>query len=163
VLRAWRSDAGELLEERRAGLGDGGVRDESGAITLMVGPALFYVTHGRDIAALAENARHGIATSQYLRNALWLNGRTNRTAADYYMVHEYASREFGGEKGIRDHLGVPVKAQKRLTKATNNLSPLAGGRHAIGEEADLISLDEQRLFISELLRLWMKRFPPAAT
>jgi hypothetical protein len=36
VLRAWRPDAGELREERRAGLGEGSIRDEAGNQTTWV-------------------------------------------------------------------------------------------------------------------------------
>ena len=158
VLRAWRRDAGELQDERRSGLGDGGVRNEAGGLTLKVGPALYYIVHGRDIARLAKDARNGLARSQHLHNALWLYGRSNRTAADYYMVHEYARREFGDPRGIKGAIGISLSAQGRLTNSANNLSPLDGGRHATGGGSNLMTLAEQRELISELLRGWIETF-----
>jgi hypothetical protein len=158
VLRAWRPDAGQLEEERRASLGEGSIRDEAGNQTLMLGPAIFWTSSVGDIERLAHNTRRGIAQSQPLRNALWLNGRTNRTAADYYMIHEYARRGLGDNEGIRHTTGISMSAQKSLTKSANKLSPLDGGRHANEGEKDLMTLDEQRVLISELLRSWIDTF-----
>lgn len=155
VLRAWRSGAGELREERRAGLGEGSVRDEAGNQGVMVGPAIAYGIVGGEIERLAASASQGVSTSQNLRNALLLNGRTNRTAADFYMIYEYAEREFGGRKGIRNALGLSDKSQSRLTNSANNLSPLAGGRHAKGGVVAAMGLDEQREYIAGLLRMWI--------
>jgi hypothetical protein len=158
VLRAWRPDAGELQDERRAGLGEGTIRDEAGNQRLILGPAIFWTTSGADIEQLAENTRRGIAQSQPLDNALWLNGRANRTAADYYMIHEYARRGLGGNEGIRHTTGISIDAQKSLTKSANRLSPLDGGRHANDGEKDLMSLNEQRVLISGMLRSWIDTF-----
>jgi hypothetical protein len=44
--------------------------------------------------------------SQNLLNALWLNGRPNRTGADYFMIHEFAVAEFQGKKGC----GKPLRS-----------------------------------------------------
>ena len=107
VLRAWRSGAGELCDERRAGLGEGSVRDEANNQWVMVGPAIEYGIARGEIDELAASAARGVGVSQNLRNALWLNGRANRTAADFYMIHEYAEAEFGGPKGIGPHLDFP--------------------------------------------------------
>lgn len=159
ILRAWRADAGELREEVRAGLGEGSVKDEHGNTYVLVGTATLHVTVGGKIESFALQARHGIEASQNLGNALWLNGRMNRTAADYYMIHEYAEKEFGGTKGIRDKLGLTVASQSRLTMSANRLSPVAGGRHAGGDDdTAYMSLDEQREYVSELLRLWIATY-----
>jgi hypothetical protein len=119
---------------------------------------LGYGIFGGEIETLAANASRGISASQNLRNALWLNGRANRTAADFYMIYEYAEREFGGRKGIRDALGLSDKSQSRLTSSANNVSPLEGGRHAKGVEVAVMRLDEQREYVSELLRLWITKY-----
>jgi len=160
VLRAWRSGSGELRGERRAGLGGGPVRDEAGNQWVMVGPAIEYGIMGGEIEKLAANARHGIRVSQNLRNALWLNGRRTRTAADFYMIHEYAREEFGDTKEISAALGLSVKSQSRLTKSANNLSPLEGGRHAASrnDAVATMTLDEQREYIAGLLRQWIAQY-----
>jgi hypothetical protein len=158
VLRAWRSGAGELVDERRAGLGVGPVRDEAGTHWVMAGPAIAYGIVGGEIEQLAFEARSGIAKSDHLRNALWLNGRASRTAADFYMIHEYAEREFGGAKGITSSLGISGNAQSRLTQSANSLSPLEGGRHAKFDAPAPLTLDDQREFVANLLRRWLARY-----
>lgn len=155
ILRSWRSIAGELREEQRGGLGAGSTRDEAGNQWLAIGPAIEYRIQEGEIEELAARARCGIDASQHLRNALWLNGRMNRTAADYYMIHEYAAMEFAGMKGIRDALGISTNAQLKLTRSANSLSPLQGGRHAKGESAAPMSLAQQRIFTMNLLRRWI--------
>lgn len=158
VLRAWRSGAGELRDERRAGLAAGSVRDEAGNQWVMVGTAIEYGITGGEIDKLAASARRGVDASQNLRNALWLNGRLNRTSADFYMIHEYAGEEFDGTRGISAALGLSVKSQSRLTKSANNLSPLAGGRHAKGDPVVVMTLNEQREYVAGLLRLWIAKY-----
>jgi hypothetical protein len=111
VLRSWRSSAGELSDETRAGLGKGSVRDEARNQWVIVGPAIEYGIAEGEIEKLAASAGRGINTSQYLRNALWLYGRLNPTAADFYMIHEYAEEEFNGTKGIESKLGLSIKSQ----------------------------------------------------
>jgi hypothetical protein len=158
VIRAWRWGAGELVDERRAGLGERSVRDEAGNQWVMVGPAIAYGIAGGEIESLAAGASRGISTSMNLRNALWLNGRANRTAADFYMIYEYARREFDGPRGIRKALGLSEDSQERLTKSANNLSPLEGGRHVDGRVAAPMSLNEQGEYIAQLLRQWVRRY-----
>lgn len=158
VLRAWRRDAGELVEERRAGLGELSVRDDSGNQWVKVGPAIAYVTTGEEVATLAANASRGIGTSHNLRDALWLYGKANRTAADFYMIYEYAKREFGGPKRIREALGLSDDFQERLTKSANNLPPREGGRHVEGRVAAPMGLNEQGEYVAQLLRLWMAQY-----
>ena len=155
VLRAWRSGAGELCDEGRAGLGEGSVRDEAGNQWVMVGPAIAYGIMGGEIETLAASAGRGINASQSLRNALWLYGRLNRIAAEFYMIHQYAQNEFGSPKGITGNLGLSAKSQERLTQSASNLSPLKGGRKVNGGEGVPMTLDEQREYAAELLRLWI--------
>lgn len=157
VLRSWRPDAGELREERLRGLGEGSVRDQVGNQWVKVGTAVAYVSFGRDdIDHFAKQARRAMNGSQNLRNALWLNGRPNRTGADYFMIHEYAVAEFGGKKGVREALGVSVSAQERLTASANSLSPLEGGRHATFDALVPLDLDGQSRFTSKLLHDWIR-------
>ncbi|NMI00160.1 hypothetical protein [Pseudonocardia acidicola] len=158
VLRAWRSGAGERRDEMRAGLGDGPVRDEDGNQWILAGSTISYGIMGGEIEKLAAGARLGLDASQNLRNALWLNGRLDQTAADFYMIHEYAEEEFGGTRGITDVLGLSGKSQSSLTKSANSLSPLAGGRHAKADAVAAMTLDEQCEYVAELLRLWIAQY-----
>jgi hypothetical protein len=155
VLRAWRPDAGELQDERRAGLGEGSIRDQAGNQTIMLGTAIEWTTPGGEVERFGVNARRAVDQSQPLRDALWLNGRANRTAADYYMIHEYAKQGLRGETGISQTTGISVRDQNRLKRSANNLSPLEGGRHAKKGETGLMRLGEQRELVSTLLRRWI--------
>ncbi len=155
VLRAWRPVAGQLPKEQLGGLGQGAARDASGNQWVTVGPAVAYVIVGGEDHIYAENAAVAIDASQSLRNALWLNGRTNRTAADFYMIHEYAMRDFGGETGITMTLGISGKQQARLQQSANNLSPLDGGRHVAEHSQAPWSLEEQQRFVADMLRRWI--------
>ena len=156
ALRAFRSEAGELRDEQLAGLGAGSVRDEPGNQRVGVGTVRVFATFGGEVEAFATDVRAAIANSQALRNALWLNGRLGRTAADYYMIHEYAQGDLGGTKGVRDALGISGNAQEKLTASANNLSPLAGGRHAKGTGSASWSLEEQRAFTADLVKRWIR-------
>lgn len=162
VLRAWWSSAGELSDERRAGLGEESIRDETGNQWVIVAQAIEYGNRralSEEIEKFAAAARRGVDASQSLKNALWINGRQNRTAADFYMVHQYAEEDFGGTKEILAALGLSVASQKRLTKSASNLSPLAGGRKARGNDALVVmNLDDQREYIAKLLRLWIEQY-----
>lgn len=156
ALRAFRAEAGELREEMLAGLGAGSVRDVSGNQWVAVGTVRIFATFGGEVEAFATGVRAAIEQNQGLRNALWLNGRLGRTAADYYMIHEYAQADLGGTKGVRETLGIGSSAQERLTGSANNLSPHQGGRHATGTGSASLSLDEQREFIADLLMRWVR-------
>lgn len=156
VLRSWRSIAGQLREEQLAGLGPGSVRDEAGNRWVSVGTVLGHGIVGGEDHFFAKQAAIAIDRSQNLRNALWLNGRANRTAADFYMIHEYAERDLGGEQGITAALGISANEQERLTRSANNLSPLEGGRHVAERSRAPWTLEEQREFAAELLRRWIR-------
>ncbi|MDP8929303.1 MAG: hypothetical protein M3O70_12220 [Actinomycetota bacterium] len=159
LLRAWRADAGKLKQERWGGLGQGSRRDSAGNQWVPVGPAVAYLAGHDELIRLAEAVASAIGKRESLCNALWLNGRADRTAADYYMVHEYAETEFGGKKRVRDRLDISVNDQNRLTRSANKLSPLEGGRHARHGAAPW-SLDECREFIAQLLRQWIQHYGP---
>jgi hypothetical protein len=155
VLRAWRSVAGQLREEQRAGLGSGAARDPLGNQWITLGTAITYTIFGGEDRTFAEHAAGAINTSQSLGNALWLNGRPNRNAADFYMIHEYAKHDLGGAEGIRAALGITRNQQERLTQSANNLSPMEGGRH-IGEHKKAPwTLEQQQEFAADLLRRWI--------
>lgn len=158
ALRAWRPNAGELRDEQMSGLGAGSVRDKAGNQWAFAGTAVSYAIVDGEIENFAENARKGIDASLHLQDALWLNGRANRTAAVFYMIHEYAQMEFDGTKGVRDALGITIDAQGRLTASANNLSPLDGGRHVKYQGPVHLTLDEQRQFAASLLRQWISRY-----
>jgi hypothetical protein len=156
VLRAWRPGAGELVEERRGGLGQGGAaRDDDGTQYLTVGPLAVHVSVGDEVRSHAKNAALAIKASQDVRNALWLNGRSNRTAADFYMIHEYAEHDLGGKKGITAKLGISGNQQDNLTQSANNLSPLEGGRHAKGQKGGPWTVEKQEEFTTDMLRRWI--------
>jgi len=156
VLRSWRTAAGELQIERLDGLGAGPVRDEGGNQWLSVGPAIAHIRMGGEIEHFAEMARDALKRSDALGNALWLNGRAGRSAADYYMIHEYACAEFVHRKGVTEALGVSGNDQERLRASANNLSPLHGGRHAQSDGPVPWNLERQREFCAGLLRRWMR-------
>src|SRR6266542_3204249 len=136
VLRAWGPRAGELRDERRRGLGEGSVRDEAGNQWVTVGQAIEYRMADGEVEKLAAAAAQGINTSQNLRIALWFIGR----------------------KGVSSALGLSKNSLDRLGTSANNLSPLAGGRHANDGVVPTMGLDEQREYIAELLRRWIAQY-----
>ena len=138
------------------GVGQGSVRDENGNQWIGVGPALAHPRIGGEVETFAAEVRAAIDSSEGLRNALWVYGRAGRTAADYYMIHEYAAMEFGGKNGVREALGISTSDQDRLTQSANNLSPLEGGRHARTTGVAPWRLEEQREFTAELVRRWIR-------
>lgn len=156
ALRAWRPSAGELREEMLGGVGQGSVRDEKGNQWMEVGPAVAHLRTGGEVEAFATRAAAAIATSEGLRNALWVFGRAGRTSADYYMIHEYAAMDLGGKNGVREALGISNSDQDRLTQSANNLSPLEGGRHARTMGVAPWSLEDQREFTADLVRRWIR-------
>jgi hypothetical protein len=127
------------------GVGQGSVRDESGNQWMEVGPALAHPRTRGEVEAFATGVAAAIATSEGLRNALWILGRAGRTAADYYMIHEYAAMDLGGKNGVREALVISNSDQDRLTQSANNLSPLEGGRHARTMGVAPWSLEDQRV------------------
>lgn len=157
ALRAWRSVAGQLRDEALAGLGQGAARDVHGNQWVMGGTANWYRIVGGEDRIFAKNAAVAIGTSQNLRNALWLNGRTNRTGADFYMIYEYALRDLGGQEGITAALNISGNQQTKLRQSANNLSPLDGGRHVSEQKQAPWTLAEQQAFSADLLRRWIAR------
>ncbi len=158
VLRASLEGAGQLADEYREGLGQGSVRDRQGTQWVMPASTVGSYEGSAGLESAAENAGRWIELSRGFQNALWLNGRPNRTAADHYMIHEYAMLEFGGTRGIEERLGFSVKDQSDLTVGANNLSPLEGGRHAGANQTVALSLAEQAVLSRELLRLWIASY-----
>jgi hypothetical protein len=156
VLRAWRSGAGQLVEEARGGLGQGGAtRDSDGRQWITVGPAIVYTIVGGDDRRYAEEVSLAINKSQDLRVALWLNGQTNRTAAELYMIYGCAHRDLGGQTGITAKLGISRNQQETFTRSANNLSPLEGGRHVEQHRQAPWTLVEQQEFTDGMLRRWI--------
>lgn len=156
ALRAFRVGAGQLRDEALAGLRAGSVRDEAGNQWVMVGPVRVFATFGGEVESFATQVRDAIANSEPLENALRINGRTGRTAADYYVIYEYAERDLGGTKGIRDTLDIGANAQEKLTGSANNLTPLEGGRHAHGTGSPRWNLQEQDAFVADFLGRWIR-------
>ena len=155
VLRAWRPLAGQRVDEVRPGIGPGSIRDEHGNQLVMVGSAIEYATIGAEVEAYAHEAKLASEHSPHLRNALWLNGRRDRNAADFYMVYEYAEDDLGGRKAIVAALGVTDSDITRLRKSANNLAPTDGGRHAKGSGIAAWGLDDQMEFIARFLKRWI--------
>jgi hypothetical protein len=155
LLRAWHNEAGKLADEERRGLGPGAVCDEQGNQYIFLSSVLIYHPEP-DLTPLAQAAHRGIRTSSYLQNSLLLNGRQNRTSADYYMIHEYSKMELGGTKRVAEALGISTKAQGRLTDSANNLSPLLGGRHAKNRPTVPLDLTKQGEIVGRLLRSWVE-------
>jgi len=158
ILRVWKpATAGELREEWAARSGYGNARDTEGNTWVFAGSALAYAVVGGDVERLATRARNALANSQHLRNALWLNGRAHRNAADLWMICEYAGMEFKGPDGIERELGFAVADQRLLKKSADNLAPRAGGRHAGEKYTPPWTLDEQHKFVAELLLRWIAK------
>ncbi len=138
------------------------MRDEHGNMTIVGGPIVDYGNVGDEFERFGQSVRHALDqdVSSNLTNALYLNGRSRRNAADLYVIHELAELEFGGTQGVRDTLGLSRQEQGRFTDALNNLSPLAGGRHAKFHarrptRLSVMSKEEQREFARRLLRRWV--------
>lgn len=70
VLRAWRSVAGQRVDEVRPGIGAGSIRDEHGNQLVKVGSAIMYVTDGSEVSAYARDVKAALERSPHLRNAL---------------------------------------------------------------------------------------------
>lgn len=155
VLRAWHPLAGQRVDEVRPGIGQGSIRDEHGNQTLMVGSAIDYNTFGSEVKAYARLAKLAVARSIRLADALWLNGRRDRNAADFYMIYEYAEDDLGGRGAIVNTLGVSDNDITRLRMSANNLAPTDGGRHAKGTGTPEWDLDRQREFIGRFLKEWI--------
>jgi hypothetical protein len=154
ALRAFRAEAGELQTERAIELGMGSVEDEAGNQWVAAGTIRVFTMFGGEVEFFATNLRAAI-DNLALRDALWLNGRPGRTGADYYMIHEYAKRDLGGEKGVRYALGISRSDQERLTASANNLPPLEGGRHATGTGSGEWNLQQMRAFTANLIKRWI--------
>jgi hypothetical protein len=144
-----------LREEQLAGLGQGAARDPAGKQWVMAGTVMAYGIAGDEDGIHAERAAAAIDASQNVRNAFWLNGRPNRTATDFYMIHKYAKRDFGGEKGMAAALGISASQQRTLRQSANNLSPLDGGRHVHEQKDDPWTLEDLQEFTADLLRRWI--------
>jgi len=114
------------------------------------------MTSGSEVEVYAQKAKLGCENSVPLRNALWLNGRRDRSAADFYMVYEYAEKDFGGRKNIITTLQVSNNDLTRLTNSANNVAPTDGGRHAKGLGTAEWSLDDQKEFIARFLKSWIE-------
>jgi len=155
ILRAWRSVAGQRVDEIRPGIGKGSIRDEHGNQLVKVGSAIMYVVGGSEVEAYVRDVKVALQSSPYLRNALWLHGRRDRNSADFYMIYEYAEEDLGGRKAIVETLGVTDNDITRLRNSANNLAPSAGGRHAKGTGTAEWSLDDQREFIARFLKRWI--------
>jgi hypothetical protein len=155
VLRAWRPLAGQRVDEVRPGIGPGSIRDEHGNQLVMVGPVIEYATFESEVEAYAREVKLASEHSTHLCNALWLNGRRDRNAADFYMVYEYAADDLGGRKAIVAALGVTDNDITRLRKSANNLAPTEGGRHIKGFGMAEWGLDNQMEFIARFLKRWI--------
>ena len=156
VLRAWRPLAGQRTDEVRPGIGTGSIRDDHGNQVVRVGSAMVYLTCGPEVEAYAREAKLASEHSPQLRNALWLNGRRDRNAADFYMVYEYAEDDLGGRKAIVEALGVTDNDITRLRSSANNLAPTDGGRHAKGSGIAEWGLDDQMKFVACFLKSWIE-------
>jgi hypothetical protein len=128
----------------------------------MVGSAIEYTRFGSEVETYARAAKIALDRSPHLRNALWLHGRKDRNAADFYMISEYAEEDFAGRKAIVADLGVTDSEIRRLRKSANNLAPTEGGRHAKRTGTAEWGLDHQKAFIGRFLKRWIERRARAA-
>jgi hypothetical protein len=147
--------AGQRVDEVRPGIGRGSIRDELGNQLIRVESAIAYFTSGSEVEAYAREAKLASEHSPHLRNAVWLNGRRDRNAADFYMVYEYAEDDLRGREAIVTLLGVTAPDIGRLKNSANNLAPADGGRHARGSGTAEWSLNDQLEFIARFLKRWI--------
>lgn len=155
VLRVWNPIAGQRRDEVNPGIGSNVSRDKAGNQAVLVGTAIEYQASEDQINTFAHDTKLALDYSHNLRNTLWLNGRRDRNAADFYMIFEYAKKEFGDRKKMVQALKVSDNDISRLTRSANNLAPIDGGRHAMGTGEAVWTLDDQNKFISRLLRNWI--------
>ena len=155
ILRAWDPMAGQRADEIRPGIGPGSIRDDRGNQVIKVGCVIDYTRIRSEVKGYAWEAKLAIEHSLQLHNALWLNGRRDRNAADFYMVYEYAEDDLGGRKKIIQALRVTDNEITRLKSSANNLTPTDGGRHAKGSGTAEWSLDDQREYTARFLKKWI--------
>jgi hypothetical protein len=155
ILRAWRTDAGQRADEIRPRIGKGSIRDEHGNQIVMVGSVIAHSRMGGEVELYARQVKAALEHSLHLRNALWLHGRRDCNAADYYMIYEYAVKEFAGSKALVASLNISNNDIDRFTQSANNLAPINGGRHVKETGRAPWKLEDQQTYISTLLRKWI--------
>ena len=155
VLRAWNSFAGKRVDEIRPGIGLGSIQDEYGNQLVKAESVISYRVCDSEIDEYVRRAKLATEYSLSMRNALWLNGRRDRNAADFYMVYEYAEEDLGGRKTMVKALGITDEDIRRLRYSANNLAPIDGGRHAKGSGTAEWALEDQMKFISRFLTEWI--------
>jgi len=155
ILRAWNPLAGQRVDEVRPGIGAGSIHDEHGNQLVRVGSAIEYVKRS-EVEAYGRDAKVALDRSLHIRNAAWLHGRRDRNAADFYMIYEYAAKDFGNDKAVAASLGLSRKDIKRLTNSANHLAPMDGGRHAREMHIVEWDLERQKVFIANFLKSWIE-------
>jgi hypothetical protein len=157
IVRAWHPLAGQRVDEVRPGIGAGPIRDEHGSQIVTLGIVIDYVSKvAAEVEAYARDAKLALQRSRNLREALWLHGGRDRTAAAVYMIYEDARMEFGGPKQITAALEVSGKALESFRSSAVNLAPVDGGRHAKRSGTPKWGLDTQLTFISRFLKSWIR-------
>jgi hypothetical protein len=157
VLRSWRSQAGELAEERLGGLGAGSIQDRAGNQWIGIGPVITY--SDRSVGQLHELVGHvarALQESEEVGMALCLLGRTHPRASEFFMIYEYAKQDLGGGQRLTVPLGLPADWPKKFEDTCHNLAPRAGGRHAAQKRASPWTLPELRDQAADLLRRWTR-------
>ncbi len=156
ILRAWNPVAGKRKDEIRPGIGPGSIMDDRGNQIIKPESVITYASLAESkVKKYAQETKLASERSRQLHNALWLNGRRDRNAADFYMIYEYAEKDFQGRKGIVEALRVTDNDLERLKSSANNLAPIDGGRHASDSGTAEWGLDDQKKFIARFLKAWI--------
>ncbi len=155
ALRAWKTIAGERKDEVRPGIGSSPIQDENGNQVIRVGGVKDYCVSQTETKKYASHVKIAIESSQPLKNALWLFGRRDRNAADFYMIYEYAKQSFEGDKQLSESLGISKAVLKNLCQSINNLCPTKGGRHSGCKQTPRMEFVEQMELTAFLLRNWI--------
>lgn len=163
VVRSWNALAGQRADELTTAIGPGAIRDEDGNQTVRVGVARHYQDTELEVVGYAQCAKRACEGSEHVRNALWLNGRRDRNAADFYMIYEYAKKEFGKDAAIVAALSITGNDLTRLRSSANNLAPREGGRHANGSGPVTWPLDQQKEFVAKFVKAWVTYSGAAST
>lgn len=156
AVRALQPTAGERQDEAFPTIGSGAIQDEKGNQVAHLACAVAYMIEPAEMDEFAQNALSSMERVQSIRDALWLNGRRDRNAADAYMILEFIRKDLGQDTQIANALGVTQADINKLTQSANNLAPKDGGRHASMDKNAPWDLKQVHRFTGTLLCRWMR-------
>lgn len=156
ALRTWQTDFGTLREEWNRVFGFGNFWDiESNARYAVVSPAIDYTSSNRRKRDGIVRAIYSAADkSDRFCDAVVLYGRSNREAAEYYMIWELVEMDLGHKNRVDKRLGIPQGLYDKVRRSCCSLPPTLGGRHARLDKPEELSLSNIRDETARLLQRW---------